>query len=510
MTDANRKSTGGAVEQIMRNMTSDIHNVDGQYRQLGYISPNQHAETWNIPAQNAYVNSYNMCNNDPQIPYQNHNNQPVTYSYPSHYPEQFDKGLNGNELYGFNMYSNLQNGIGIQDMNNVYTHDFKYMPNVYHQPNTQHPIQDAAYIPNHQGNISAIMNNTNIKVHHQPSNKLPLIDNLVGNWTPNTSGTYSPFGNVTTANVSNIFESDVNCINNINNEKKYNQDCLEKPNDDMISFPFNRDNKKPRIVAEVKPMRPTYSDVLLKTVPNPNSKSGKTEMKDVKIKQSNNKKNSKSEKLQKTNLTSNRTSTNNEIKDLNIDKTNHLNKSTEKPKENKPGQLNRKWVSLDNVSESFSDIRNEIADVKSKKSEEVVINKTIKSGQRKSTKNTSDHVDTDSSSNNKNESLNSSKNSVKKGVKGGSKQKNYDSSSNNDKAPSKRNQRNRKRDGQLPLNIIQEKLKMYLERWWKFCVGFLFWLWNLVSDVFSLSLQILRDGYVKASCNIKFLYVIII
>ncbi|KAI4461896.1 dnaj subfamily c member 14 [Holotrichia oblita] len=477
MTDANRKSTGGAVEQIMRNMTSDIHNVDGQYRQLGYISPTQHPETWNIPVQNSYMNSYNMCNNDTQIPFQNMNNQSISYGYPNHYTEQFDKSLTGNDLYGYNVYSNLQNGIGMQDMGNMYPHDYKYMSNVYHHQN-MHSMPEPGYIPNHH-DLNTMLNNTNVKNHHQPSNKLPLIDNLVGNWTPNTSGTYSPFGNVATTNASNIFESDNNCLNNVNMERKYNQDCLEKSSDEIKNFSFNRDTKRPRIIAEVKPMRPTYSDVLLKTVPNTNIKSGKIE----------------NDKFIKANSVLNRASVNHEVKDLNCEKSNQLPKSTEKIKENKPGQLNRKWVSLDNVSESFNDIKSEISEVKNKKTEEVNINKNnIKNLQKKSTKNNSDHVDTDSSSNNKNESGNSSKNSVKRGLKSGSKQKNYDSSSNNDKPPSKRNQRNRKRDGQLPLDVIREKLRIYLENWWKFCVGFLFWLWNLVSDVFSLSLQILRDG----------------
>ncbi|GJQ75958.1 hypothetical protein Trydic_g18013 [Trypoxylus dichotomus] len=478
MTDASRKSAGGAVEQIMRNITSDRHNVDGQYRQLGYVSPTQHPKTWNIPAQNTYLNSYNMCNNDTQIPFQNINNPSVTYGYQNHYPEQFDKSLNGNDLYGYNnVYSHLQNGIGIQDINNMYMSDFKYMSNMNQHQNI-HPIPEADYIPNHQ-DINTILSNTNIKNHHQPSNKSPLIDNLVGNWTPNTSGTYSPFGNVTTTNVSNIFESDINCLNNVNIERKHNQDCLEKPSDDIINFSFNRDNKKPRIIAEVKPMRPTYSDVLLKTVPNTNIKSGKVEVKDVKIKQMNNKKN---------------------LKDLNIEKSSQLPKSSEKLKENKPGQLNRKSVSLDNISESFGDMKSEITEAKNKKNEEMIISKNnIKNSQKKAAKNMPDHVDTDSSNNNKNDSANSSKSSVKKSLKNGSKQRNYESPNNNDKLPSKRNQRNRKRDAQqLPLDIIREKLRIYLENWWKFCVGFLFWLWNLVLDVFSLSLQILRDG----ACNL--------
>lgn len=493
MSDANRKNAGGAVEQIMRNMTSDIHNVDGQYRQLGYITPSQHLETWNVPVQNAYMNSY-MCNNEPQIPYQNINNQPVTYGYQNHYPEQFEKAVNGSDLYGFNVYSNLQNGISGQDINNMYPNDYKYISNVYHHQN-MHSMQDPAYIPNHQ-DINTMLNNTNIKNHHQPSNKLPLIDNLVGNWTPNTSGTYSPFGNVAPTNVPNIFDSDINCLNTVNLERKHNQDCLEKTNEDVVNFPFNRDNKKPRIIAEVKPMRPTYSDVLLKTVPNTNNKSGKTEIKDVKVKQSNNKKNAMNEKLKKSNSTLNRNNVSHESKDLNAEKIIQPPKGPEKMKETKSGQLNRKWVSLDNVSESFSDIKSEIAEVKSKKNvEEVNLNKsTIKNGQRNSKKNNSDHVDTDSSSNNKNDSGNSSKSSVKKGLKNGSKQRNYESSGNNDKPPSKRNQRNRKRDGQLPLDLVKEKLKIYLQNWWRFCVGFLFWLWNLVLDVFSLSLQILRDG----------------
>ncbi|KAK6639803.1 hypothetical protein RUM43_008078 [Polyplax serrata] len=77
--------------------------------------------------------------------------------------------------------------------------------------------------------------------HNQDTNsKAQLIENLVGNWASDQSGTYSPFGTPLGGLRSDI-------IDNIS---------------------MGRGNRKTRIVAEVRPMRPSYSDVLAKSIAN--------------------------------------------------------------------------------------------------------------------------------------------------------------------------------------------------------------------------------------------------
>jgi len=71
-----------------------------------------------------------------------------------------------------------------------------------------------------------------------------LIENVVGNWAPNRNGTYSPFGNIP-------------------QDDKPLPVASISPSPQPALAPV----KKHRIVAEVKPMRPSYSDVLAKSPP---------------------------------------------------------------------------------------------------------------------------------------------------------------------------------------------------------------------------------------------------
>ncbi|XP_011867456.1 PREDICTED: dnaJ homolog dnj-5 isoform X2 [Vollenhovia emeryi] len=97
---------------------------------------------------------------------------------------------------------------------------------------------------------------------HVPSSELPspnlngkqLLDNLFENWVPNQSGTYSPFGG--SPNITPVPQAV--------REVRESED-LPPRNDSSTQ------HKKPRMVAEVKPMRPSYSDVLTKSAPTPPS-----------------------------------------------------------------------------------------------------------------------------------------------------------------------------------------------------------------------------------------------
>ncbi|GLH01499.1 DnaJ-like protein subfamily C member 14 [Gryllus bimaculatus] len=95
--------------------------------------------------------------------------------------------------------------------------------------------------------------------YHQPAQ---LIENLVGNWVPNQSGTYSPFG----------------CADNgTKPTPATNQQTTQTVSDNLDSDAegkgVGRNPRKTRIVAEVRPMRPSYSDVLTKSAPLTNAPS---------------------------------------------------------------------------------------------------------------------------------------------------------------------------------------------------------------------------------------------
>lgn len=111
----------------------------------------------------------------------------------------------------------------------------------YQQPTPSPPLQQQPQhqSPSGQRDYGLFNNNErSTQGNHQ------LIENLVGNWLPNQSGTYSPFGNVV-------------------------QNQTEVKEDDGITIRTSQNvqGRKPRMVAQVRPMRPSYSDVLAKSAP---------------------------------------------------------------------------------------------------------------------------------------------------------------------------------------------------------------------------------------------------
>lgn len=136
-----------------------------------------------------------------------------------------------------------------------------------------------------------LQNNTNM-----------FINQLVGNWTPNQSGTYSPFGETiqTLPTLNNTMNYGVGSplmhqqINPMMNQQQLNNDMdsnevemiagneikkfLEQNNDYILKQQQLKQQNQPiqtqklstaskvRIVAEVKPMRMSYSDVLSQNV----------------------------------------------------------------------------------------------------------------------------------------------------------------------------------------------------------------------------------------------------
>lgn len=450
MEDNPRKNANVNVNSLLGNITPDRRNPEGQFVHMGYPAATANQEAWNLQnklPQNHYVPRFGMVNAEPQFfsPVDHQFNPQVPYNYLqsqqqlySHDP--YEKRLNNDTRY--DPYPNIANS-PMQDLG-MFSSDYKlFMPHMNDNFPQTHPEP-------------SIPNSSPVNSQQSTPNRTQLIENLVGNWIPNTSGTYSPFGNVP-AYKPNIFESTSDIENLSNNMVKQvlddppppPQDLPERPVEDN-HFQFTRDTKKPRIVAEVKPMRPSYSDVLLKSAPQPPIiKSGKAEVKETKQKKEV-KKSAKGDKQPKVNNLLNRSNTSTEIKDIPLEKANGSAKNNDKTKEGKGNQLNRKWASLDNVSEAF-DVKTDFNDRKIKKPEDnVAKNVNIKANQKKNGKSSNDYVDTDSGSG-KNDSINITKNSAKKVGKVGVRTKIYENFGNSERPPGKRAQRNRKRENHVPL-----------------------------------------------------------
>ncbi|CAH0554688.1 unnamed protein product [Brassicogethes aeneus] len=425
MSDKNRNYTNGAMEKIIGNITGEMQNSDGQYVPLAFTPPPTTQMNWNQP-QNSYINHYNI--NEPPRPAMDH--------------------------YNANFYANqsLYEPSPFQDFE------------AYKPSNPDLNLLDRLFTPSVQHIPDNLMQNQPVETSHT------LIDNLVGNWVmPNNSGTYTPFGTDTFK--PNVFEIH---YDRDNNSSKKNHQFYEDTRiiDEEKQFPFGRDPRKPRMVAEVKPMRPSYSDVLTKPVPTTqtNTKPVKNDVnKEQKPKKDNKKQ--KSDKIQK-NI--NRSNITMENRDLNTQKPEKIFKNTAK------NQLPRKWASLDNISEKPEE--------KKKKSE--ITNKPNK----KINKTVNDIEDSDQSDTLKTETFSTSKNGVKKITKPIGRNKPNDSfGSNNERPPGKRNQRTRKRETHVPFGVFGQKLKQYTKGWWKLITVFVLWLFNLISDICSLSIHISKD-----------------
>ncbi|XP_068898991.1 dnaJ homolog dnj-5 [Tenebrio molitor] len=469
MSDNERNCSNEAVEKIIGNMTAEMQTADGQYAPLGFSPPPTESLNWNQPP---YVNNFNPYQPPSDIPlgYVPLQQFSTPYSYlqqPHHFDiNEYNKNLDPLNLK-YNVYEPMQNG---SPDAGVFRSDFTMLNSNLHQPD-HHILQ-----PQHDP-------------LPQTSNHTHLIENLVGNWVPNTTGTYSPFGNV------EPFKPTVGVFEQLSEKENNEQNLiLEQPLEEK-QFNFNRTNRKPRMVAEVKPMRPSYSDVLTKAVPpTSSSKPTKTDTKETKQKKDNSKKNGKTEKTQKLSSSLNRSNTNADIKDIPIsEKTAQFIKtSSDKEKRNRGTQLNRKWASLDNINEPINNTK--VDDGKKKKSDDAINNKSLtqKANFRKTAKNNSDAVESEAT-NSKNETLYVSKNGLKKTNKFNGRPKNSDSFGGGERPPGKRNQRTRRRENHVFLGIAGQKLKQYLKGWWKIFTVFLFWLVNLISDVCSLSVHISRD-----------------
>lgn len=330
------------------------------------------------------------------------------------------------------------------------------------------------------------------KLANQSTNGKQLIDNLVGNWAPNQSGTYSPFGgspNVTPAPQSNP--------------------RVNEPSEILPRTLPDTQQKKPRMIAEVKPMRPTYSDVLTKSPPlsispitsipvkpQPDStaqkkltnKSGKNKSKPVLLKRQNS-----------------------------SGSDDHGSPKIQVPKrafERNNSNLSRRWVSLDNVSsqlesheikpfsrsDNFEKKKNAKPAKKCERTGEALNNCKLQSSNSKSGTNPQKRpIQINNNLNNIN-SLNQStsndkiaknqhaNNKINKDEKKVPKEKTSKRLHAEKALQIKKGQKNRYRDSkESSVKDWYRHLNKYASRWTKFGLKMFYWLLHLISDVVSMS-----------------------
>lgn len=220
--------------------------------------------------------------------------------------------------------------------------------------------QDYSVRNNMQGTPTTLNQNIAFQenINAQPTSN--FLKDLLGNLEPNSTGTYSPFGQNYPLNHPDA--SHLNIPSNPIIETKSTIIKPESPKRNENSPLADTSNKK-RIIAEVKPMRPSYSDVLAKNTKNVNTidtnrkiKSQTPETKPTNIKTNakhekpvysgkqyeDNK--PKTDKKQTTTLSSG-----SESGDHNTDDNEKQQRSNKKTK-NKRNSLSRKWSSLEDFT----------------------------------------------------------------------------------------------------------------------------------------------------------------
>ncbi|XP_049959574.1 uncharacterized protein LOC126477457 isoform X1 [Schistocerca serialis cubense] len=309
-----------SLDKMIEHMTADVQNSDGQYIQLGFTPPStpQSHHIWPEYAQ-ANVNSPSLQHFMPHAPVVHNTAENTVYYTDLHIPYEMDvtshvsKQPEVLQQSGFyyspprqpiNMLHDNHELIGtVLDMgggnvvNVVYgsrppaVNSSRLMTQHYHMipSDTQRelvPHALSSFVPyqdvlensgqNHIdefglfGASEQSHAQTLQQPHQQPvaqpqqqpfqpahgSTHGQLIENLVGNWVPNQSGTYSPFGCTDTGI----------CPAPTTNQQT-TQTVPEGSDAENDAKNMGHGIRKTRIVAEVKPMRPSYSDVLAKSAP---------------------------------------------------------------------------------------------------------------------------------------------------------------------------------------------------------------------------------------------------
>lgn len=184
-----------------------------------------------------------------------------------------------------------------------------------------------------------------------------FLKDLIGNLEPNSSGTYSPFGHNYPLNHPDAPNLNIH-LNPMVDQRSQGVKLDNSPKRNENSPLADTSNKK-RIVAEVKPMRPSYSDVLAKNTKNNSMTDSnlKTKQQNIEVKSTNIKINTKLDKStnnykqnddmkHKVEKKQTTISSGSESGDINTDDNEKRRKPNKKCKKH---NLSHAWSSLDDI-----------------------------------------------------------------------------------------------------------------------------------------------------------------
>lgn len=264
-----------SIDDIINNITSDLQSYEGRYMALGnprqstdimwqqvnsYANPQpQHniynSEPMNLTNNNQYILNTNQYT--PYMPPQNsipgyvnydHQVYPPQHHHPHHHHQQQQQQQQRPQLQQQQQRPQLQQQQQQQQPQ-------LQQPSQQQQQQQQQQQLNYTYYQQSQYNSHPVSYQRPYGLFDSPCNDA-LIDNLVQRWSQTQSGgVFSPFGNQAFQTSREMIpERDVSihnhnaCVQPISNHKN-------------IATPV----RKVRMVAEVRPMRPSYSDVLAKS-----------------------------------------------------------------------------------------------------------------------------------------------------------------------------------------------------------------------------------------------------
>ncbi|XP_050539083.1 dnaJ homolog dnj-5 [Daktulosphaira vitifoliae] len=238
-----------SIDDIINNITSDLQSYEGRYMVLG--NPRQSTDfMWQ------QVNNYAM----PQQP-NIYNPEPINMTNNNQYL------LNTNQYNPYIQTSQTSIPPGFLNYDNqLYSHhhhhSHHFQQQQQQQPQQIHPPQQQqlnyTYYQQSQYTGHPVSYQTpSYGLFDAPCNDA-LIENLVQSWSQTQNGgVFSPFGNQAFQTSKEIENSTIHESENImHNSLPLNHKTIVTP------------VKKVRMVAEVRPMRPSYSDVLAKSPAN--------------------------------------------------------------------------------------------------------------------------------------------------------------------------------------------------------------------------------------------------
>jgi len=490
-----------SLDKIIEAMTADLESSSGHYVQFGVTPQQATSHNWNdyTPGQTRHHISS-------QPPHPNSSGmQPITPMTTSLYMRDMPgyEATTAESIYfpprtvnhlGINENNDLIGTIDVGGgnyINVIYGNASQIMAEQCQLPNIT-PYANQGIVDQEYGLFSDQHMAIPSELPSQNFNGKQLIDNLVGNWVPNQSGTYSPFGG--SPNITPVPQS----VPDIRETEELPRNISDSQ------------YKKPRMVAEVKPMRPSYSDVLTKSAPTPPSPltvqsiKPKIEIAGKKVSNKNTKNKNKPASLKRQNSSGS--------DDHNSPKMQIPRKVLEKNSSNLP----RRWVSLDNLgspsdsrqinafdrSDQFCSEKKKPVKLSKKTEKNETLNNTkIQNNNPKTSGNIpkrpiqiNNNLNTINTSSQTVSSEKIEKNqqvinkSISKEDKKVIKEKNPKRLQAEKAQQIKKGQRNRKRENrESSVKDLCRNLNKYATRWSKVVLKIFYWLLHLISDVVSMS-----------------------